>query len=90
MAIDPDFSSRLRGGGLLTTEIVYFLPDHKSLLQSFVWQTIDTAPAFPRLQAFLDHWRRDIEAVIHQIRVAHSDWLGPAELRAIDGRWVLN
>ena len=90
MPVDRDFQTRLQGGGLLTTEILYFLPDHKSVLQSFVWQTIDAAPVFPRLHHFLDHWRRDIEAVIHSIRVAHSDWIGPAELRAIDGRWVLN
>ncbi len=90
MTVDRDFVTRLQGGGLITTEILYFLPDHKTLLQSFVWQTIDTAPKFPRLHAFLDHWRQEIEAVIHSIRVAHSDWIGPAELRAIDGRWVLN
>ncbi len=90
MAVDSDFASRFRGGGLLTTEVVYFLPDHKNLLQSFVWQTIDTAPTFPRLHAFLDHWRRDVEAVIHLIRIAHSDWVGPAEIRTIDGRWTLN
>ncbi len=89
MHVDRDFVARLRGAGLLTTEIVYFLPDHRSVLQSFVWQTVDTAPVFPRLQAFLEHWRRDIEAVIHSIRIAHSDWVGPAEIRAIDGQWRL-
>jgi uncharacterized protein Usg len=90
MPVDRDFQARLLGGGLLTTEILYHMPDHRSLLQSFVWQTIDTAPVFPRLNAFLEHWRREVLATIHSIRVAHSDWIGPAELRAIDGRWVLN
>ncbi|MFN7163885.1 MAG: usg protein [Hyphomonas sp.] len=89
-ATDRDFLDRLQGGGLITTEILYFLPDHRALLQSFVWQTIDTAPSFPRLHTFLDHWRREIQAVIHSVRVAHSGLIGPAELRAIDGRWVLN
>lgn len=90
MAADPDFVRRLNGGGLLTTEILYYLPDHKGILQSFVWQTVDTAPRFPRLNAFLDHWRREVEAMIHSIRIAHADWVGPAEIRAIDGRWSLN
>jgi uncharacterized protein Usg len=90
MTIDRDFQARFAGGGLLTTEILYYLPDHRSLLQSFVWQTIDAAPVFPRLNQFLDHWRREIDAAIHSIRIAHADWVGPAELRAIDGRWVLN
>ena len=88
--VDGDFQARLLGGGLITTEILYFLPDRKALLQSFVWQTIDTAPALPRLHTFLDQWRREIEAVIHSIPVAHANWIGPAELRAINGRWVLN
>lgn len=90
MAADTDFIRRLGGGGLLTTEILYYLPDHQSLLQSFVWQTIDTAPRFPRLHEFLDHWRREVQAMIHTIRVAHADWVGPAEIRAVDGRWSLN
>jgi len=90
MAIDPDFARRLEGGGLLTTEILYYLPDHRGILQSFVWQTMDVAPRFPRLHAFLDHWRREIEAMIHSIHIAHSDWIGPSEFRSIDGRWVLS
>lgn len=90
MATDSDFARRLSGGGLLTTEILYFMPDHKGILQSFVWQTIDTAPRFPRLHAFLDHWRCEIEAMIHSIHIAHADWVGPAQLRHVDGRWSLN
>lgn len=90
MPVDRDFQARLQGGGLLTTEILYYMPDHRSLIQSFTWQTVDTAPVFPRLHAFLDHWRREVHAAIHSIRVAHADWVGPAELRVVDGRWVLN
>lgn len=90
MAIDPDFVRRLEGGGLLTTEILYYLPDHRGILQSFVWQTMDVARRFPRLHAFLDHWRREIEAMIHSIHIAHSGWIGPSQLRSIDGRWVLS
>lgn len=82
---DPAFARQLRGYGLLTAEISYFMPDHPSLIQQFVWQTHDLAPAFPELARFLDHWRREIEATIHSIRVAHNDLLGPAEWRAVDG-----
>lgn len=88
--VDPDFLARLGGSGLLTTEILYYRPDCRTLLQSFTWQTVDRAPDFPRLHQFLDHWRREIEAVIHSIRIAHSDWVGPAELRRVDGEWRLN
>lgn len=85
-----DFEQKLRGGSLLTAEILYYRPDHPSLLQSFYWQTIDTAPRFPQLIAFLDHWRRDVRAMIHSIRVAHSDWSGPTAFRSIDTLLRLN
>lgn len=80
---DTDFRDRLSGGGLLTAEIIYYRPDFPKLLQSFVWQTIDTAPKFPRLADFLDHWRREIEAVIHSVSIAHAGLLKPAEVRLI-------
>lgn len=81
---DSDFRDRLAGGGLLTAEIIYYRPDFPKLLQSFVWQTIDLPPRFPRLAQFLDHWRREIEAVIHSISIAHSDLLQPAQVRWVD------
>lgn len=89
MSIDPDFAARLDGKGLLTTEILYYRPDYRSLLQSFVWQTMDEAPKFPRLAHFLDHWRREIDAVIHSIRIAHADWVGPTEIRGVDHEFRL-
>ena len=85
MGQDRDFVERLSGKGLLTTEVLYYRPDCQGLLQSFVWQTLDTAPHFPRLARFLSHWRTEIEAVIHSIRIAHGDWTGPAEIRAVNG-----
>lgn len=75
---------------LTTAEILYHLPDHPGLLQSFVWQTEDQAPKFPRLNRFLDHWRREIDAAIHSVRVAHADLAGPAEWRAADGEFALH
>ena len=80
-----DFELQLQGYGLLTAEISYYLPDHPSLLQLFVWQHYDTAPGFPVLHRFLDHWRRDIEAALHSVRIAHQHLIRPAEWRAIDG-----
>jgi uncharacterized protein Usg len=58
------------GPRLATAQVLYYMPDHPSLLQSFVWQTQDTAPGFPRIARFLDHWRRDIEAVIHSVEIS--------------------
>ncbi len=89
-AVDDGFRRQMAGYGLLTAEISYWMPDHPSLLQQYVWQTWDLAPAFSELSRFLDHWRREIEATIHAIRVAHRDLVGPAEIRAVDGVILLN
>ena len=57
---------------LTTAEILYHLPDHPSVLQTFIWQKLDPAPAFPELTRFLDFWQREIEGPLHSVRVASS------------------
>jgi len=84
-SVSTDFEDRLRGGSLLTAEILYYRPDHPSVLQSFAWQTIDAGPRFPKLVTFLEHWRKEVRAMIHSIRIAHSDWIGPTDFRNVDG-----
>ncbi len=83
--MERDFVKQLQGYSLATVEIHYYMPDHPSLLQQFVWQHYDMAPGFPALARFLDYWRREIEAPIHSVRVAHQQLIGPAEWRAVDG-----
>ena len=46
-------SRQLRGYRLTTADILYWRPDHPSLLQSFIWQELDLAPKFPVLSKFL-------------------------------------
>lgn len=87
---DSGFIQQLDGYGLATVEIHYYLPDHPSLLQLFVLQQYDLAPRFPVLDNFLDYWRREIEAVLHSVRVVHKQLLGPTEWRAVDGIISLN
>ena len=82
---DRAFSAQLDGYGLTTAEIHYYRPDAPSLLQLFVWQEYDLAPDFPVLFGFLDHWRCEIEASLHSVRIAHGRLIRPAEWRAIDG-----
>lgn len=88
--VDRDFLMQVQGYGLLTAEIHYWMPDHPSLLQQFVLQQYDVAPRFPMLHQFLDHWRRDIEATLHSIRIAHNHLIAPAEWRAVDGVITIN
>ena len=44
--------AQLRGQRLTTAEIVYHLPDYPDILQTYVWQNLDTAPRFPILRRF--------------------------------------
>lgn len=85
-----DFARQLEGYGLATVQIHYYLPDHPSLLQMFVMQQYDIAPRFPELDRFLAFWRREIEAVLHSVRVAHHHLIGPSEWRAVDGVISIN
>jgi len=72
---------QLRGYRLTTAEILYHLPDHPNLLQSFIWQHLDMAPDYPVLRRFLDFWTRNIEGRLHSVKVAHAAIITPGELR---------
>ena len=47
---------QLKGWSLTTAEIIYRMPDHRNLLQSYIWQEYDLAPRFPVLRRFLGFW----------------------------------
>lgn len=79
-----ELSFRLRGWRLATAEVLYYMPDHPALLQSFVWQTLDLAPQYPRIHQFLEFWRREIEAVIHSVRLASGETLAPPRIEGVD------
>src|SRR3546814_9389849 len=44
----------------------------------------DLAPDFPVLFEFLDHWRREIEAALHSVRIAHDRLIRPTEWCAVN------
>jgi uncharacterized protein Usg len=75
-----DFTAQLKGGRLTTAEVLYYMPDHPKLLQTFMWQTLDIAPEYPRVHSFLDFWRREIQAVIHSVRLSTVGVLTPARV----------
>ena len=77
-----ELTLRLQGWRLATAEVIYYMPDHPSLLQSFVWQTLDLAPKYPRIHQFLEFWRREIDAVIHSVQLATGETLAPAQVRS--------
>jgi uncharacterized protein Usg len=73
---------QLEGYRLTTAEILYHLPDHPAVLQSYIWQALDIAPRFPELHRFLDFWQRELEGRLHSVRVGAKALIGPAEIRA--------
>lgn len=54
---------------LTTAHILYHLPDHPGLLQSYLWQDYDIAPDYPVLVRFLDFWTRNLEGRLHSVTV---------------------
>lgn len=85
-----DFKRQLAGYGLTTANILYRLPDHPNLLQTFVWQNYDLAPVFPELHKFLDFWARELEGPLHSVKVAHQRLISPSEVRLIATEFALN
>jgi uncharacterized protein Usg len=67
-----DHKQALRDYRLATAEIIYHLPDHPDLLQSFIWQKLDVAPDYPELRRFLEFWSRNIEGKLHSVRVGQA------------------
>lgn len=76
-----ELARQLRGYRMTTAEILYHLPDHPHLLQSFIWQHLDMAPEFPVLRRFLDFWTRNIEGKLHSVKVARAGLITPGGLR---------
>jgi len=80
----------LKGYGLTTAEILYHMPDHPHLLQTFLWQDYDIAPKFPVLGRFIDYWREKLDGALHSIRYTHKRLISAGEWRKVDGEIVLH
>ena len=76
-----DLGLQLSGYRLTTAEILYHMPDHPHLLQSFVWQFVDSAPQYPKLVRFLRFWEHNIEGRIHSVKVAGKQLISAPEVR---------
>lgn len=87
---DKEFLLQLEGHSLTTAEILYRMPDHPALIQSYVWQDYDVAPSFPKLADFLTFWTRQLDGPLYRIRVAHRQLVSPREVNFLDGEFSLN
>lgn len=84
-----DLELQLRNYRLTTAQIYYYMPDHPTLLQEFVWQQLDIAPRFPLLHRFIEFWKREVDAKLHSVKVAHTEVITPAEFRAASAPLLL-
>jgi uncharacterized protein Usg len=73
-----------------TAEIIYHLPDHPNVLQSYIWQDLDVAPRFPVLHRFLDFWTRELEGTLHSVRLASGLMVMRPQVRHADGLFTLH
>src|ERR1700689_1151083 len=90
VGVSEDFRKQVLGYGLTTAQILYRMPDHPSLLQTYVWQNYDLFPQFPALKDFLSFWGKPLEGPLFPVAVAHAKLIKPADLRAVDGVFRLH
>jgi uncharacterized protein Usg len=90
MTPSPGFRKQLEGYGLTTAEILYRMPDHPTILQSYIWQEYDLFPKFPELKKFLDFWTRTLDGPLFKVTVGHCKLIKPAEIQALGAEFKLH
>jgi uncharacterized protein Usg len=89
MRVSPEFKRQMEGYGLTTAEILYHMPDHPKLLQSYIWQDHDLWPEFPVLTKFLKFWTDKLDGPLHKVTVAHDRLIRPCDFRVVDAQFRL-
>jgi uncharacterized protein Usg len=78
----------LKGYGLTTAEMIYRMPDYRSVLNTFVWQDYDLAPDYPKLFGFIEFWQEEIEGPLHSVRFTHRKMISPGEWQNVTGTFT--
>lgn len=88
--VERAFVKMVEGYGLTTANILYRLPDHPAIVQSYVWQDYDLHPHFPQLRKFLDFWASSLEGKLHSVMVAHANLIRPAEFTMVGDEFTFH
>ena len=80
----------LKGYGLTTAELFYRMPDHRNVLNTFIWQDYDLAPDHPKLFQFIEFWQREIDGPLHSVRFCHRMMISPGQWRNVTGEFFLH
>jgi uncharacterized protein Usg len=74
-----------RGGEtLVNVTVLYYMPDYRSILNEFIWQTMDVYPRCPRVDRFIQFWEAEIEAKIKEVQICSALGFDPLRYRAVD------
>ena len=84
------FASQLRDYRLTVAEILYHMPDHPGLLQSFIWQDLDLAPHYPVLHRFLAFWQARLDGKVHSVTLASAGLIRPARFRNVAAEFTIH
>ncbi|WP_431322423.1 usg protein [Rhizobium sp. YTU87027] len=85
-----DMERQLQGYGLTTAQIIYRMPDHQTILQTYIWQDYDLAPDFPEMRGFLKFWQEKLDGPLHSVRYMHRKLISATEWRALRGEFIIN
>ena len=85
-----DVQKQMQGYRLTTAEILYHMPDHPALLQTYLWQDLDLAPRFPILKKFLDFWEQNLDGRLHSVQIASAGVIAPPRFRIVEGEMTLH
>ncbi len=77
-------SEDLQDYRLTTAEILYQIPAYPDLLQSYLWQSLDRIPDFPKLNGFLSTWEKGLKGKLHSVRIGYVGIIQPEEWRYAD------
>ncbi len=80
-----DMERQLQGYGLTTAQILYRLPDHPTILQTYVWQDYDLAPDFPEMRGFLKFWQEKLDGPLHSVRYVHRKLISATRVAGAEG-----
>ncbi len=85
-----DLEKMMKDYRLTTAEILYHMPDHPGLLQTYLWQEYDLAPSFPVLQKFLNFWERELDGRLHSVSVASVELIAPNQHLHLGGEFSIH
>ncbi len=80
---------QLKDYRLTTADIIYRLPDHQTLLQSYIWQDYDLAPHYPELHKFLEFWEKNLDGPLYSVTVASREIITAPAWRNCDSLLTL-